>query len=176
MVYSWVIIKRNTQGFVIWVSVKRCFKFKPPSRESTFIIVPIPGVLHSSTSHYSYQTHCQCSVSLGATSLQSHSFDYFRINSLMYLANYEACHICFGLQGSTNFTKTYEPPLNSRRPKGVIKQVPRWEPTILEFEPQRYLAPRVRCMWSDTQACMSEEGEGGMQYYTEKNQVPLDKL
>jgi len=67
------------------MSLKKCFKFKPPSRESTFIIIPIPGVLHSY--HFSLTTrtrsHCQCSVSLSATSLQSHSFDYFGINSIM---------------------------------------------------------------------------------------------
>jgi len=68
------------------------------------------------------------------------------------------------MQGSTNFTKTYEPPLNSRRPRGVIKQVPHWEPTILEFEPRRYLALRVRCTWSDT---LLYVWGGKLQYYTE---------
>ena len=41
--------------------------------------------------------------------------------SLPYLVWVAAVH---------KFYKTYEPPLNSRRPRGVIKQVPRWEPTI----------------------------------------------
>ena len=66
------------------------------------------------------------------------------------------------VQRSTDFPKILEPPSNSRRQKGCVKQVSYWGPKFWSNVWNCYLAPSGRCVWSGSHFYMPDTASQAM--------------